>query len=498
MKKRIERFSPYLLWGCFAAWLGLTLLSTLYHEPWIDEIYAWQISKFSIRDIFYEMRYEGHFALWYLILAPFSHLGLPLKALNIVAWAINGVTGWYFLKKAPFSVWAKLLLLLSVPFLYTNPVISRCYVLIPLLLFLLAEPFIQTQKPEVWKEKKDGYLACGILLALLANTHVYVEGFAGIIGLILLIQTIRDWKYLSSRQRGKRIGAFAIALVGALVALLQVFPSFLYSSVFTDGQQHGSSPLAFLYGSGLNGKPLMLLSMLVLMFIGIYLLCRNLLSVIIVLVSNLSMVAMCMLVYGGSIPNRAVMWLYFVLFCLWITETMPKASRFFKVPSVKWEKVAASIFVGILAIMLFQPTKTISDFKNLYSGESRFAYYIEDNLPADVEIYSNPGTWCCAIMEYLPEYTFYNVKDREILKPRADRIKPTAQDIEQYIIEIFRNTDRDTIYLMDCQMQSEGSAQSLLEQANSKFTYTVQYPQTEDQTDYYLQYFLIEVQRPNV
>lgn len=493
MKKRIERISPYLKWGFFAVWLGLTLLSTLYHEPWYDETWAWQISKLSIRNIFYEMRYEGHFVLWYLILAPFSHLGFPLKTLGIVAWAINGVTGWIILKKAPFTIWAKLLLLISAPFLYVNPVISRCYVLIPLLLFLLADPFLQTQKPEVWKEEKDGYLACGILLALLANTQVYAEGFAGIIGLILLVQTIRDWKHLSSRQRGKRIGAFAIAISGAVVAVLQVLPCFLYSTILKNGLHVGASrPLAFLSEAGLNGKPMMLLAMLILMLIGVYLLRRNLLAVIIVLASNLYMVVICIFVYGAGVQNRAVMWLYFVLFCLWITEKMPKASRFFHISSAKWETIAASVFCGILAIMLFQPDKTINDFQDLYSEESRFAHYIEEHLPANAEIYNNP--WYCTIAEYLPEYTFYNLKDGKVLKPCVDRINLTTQDIEPKIREIFRHTDHDMIYLIDGQMPNDGC---LLEQANSNFTYSILYPQTTEPSTYWIQYYLIEVQRPN-
>ena len=72
-----------------------------------------------------------------LILLPFAKLGFPYIAQNIISWAISGVGGCIFLKKAPFKFWKKALFLFSPIMLYYMPAFSRCYCLIPLAVCLI-------------------------------------------------------------------------------------------------------------------------------------------------------------------------------------------------------------------------------------------------------------------------------------------------------------------------------------------------------------------------
>ena len=71
----------------FFIYLFFTLLLVFFHEPWEDELQAWCIAReLSIPEIFHQMRYEGHFALWYLLLKPFAAFGMSLSLLNLMSW----------------------------------------------------------------------------------------------------------------------------------------------------------------------------------------------------------------------------------------------------------------------------------------------------------------------------------------------------------------------------------------------------------------------------
>lgn len=57
----------------------ITLVIIMYHENWRDEAQSWLIAReLGLIDIFKQMKYEGHPALWYLILAPFAKLRITI------------------------------------------------------------------------------------------------------------------------------------------------------------------------------------------------------------------------------------------------------------------------------------------------------------------------------------------------------------------------------------------------------------------------------------
>ena len=320
---RYKKYESPILWGCFVLFLILTFISTWTHEPWFDEIHAWQLSKLSLYEIYYQMRYEGHFMLWYLILYPFSHLGFSFQTLGIVSWTINAIGISYLFWKAPFAWWAKISLLFTFPFSYVNPCISRPYVLIPLLTFMLAYYYTKTLMPKEWTIKGDGYLACGVLLALLANTHVYSEGFVGIVSLMLLWHTTKNWHILDVHQKRTRIISFAIIFVGVLVAFLQVYPSFEHSSILKDiGSTSGTIWQFFtvsmdLAKFGTIGKAVYSLSSIGLLFVCLFFLVKERKGAAAILFfSCLYMVLFNLYIYGAGAEGRAIMWFYFLLFSL--------------------------------------------------------------------------------------------------------------------------------------------------------------------------------------
>ena len=170
-----RRLDAWLTWG---VWLlvGIASLALVArHEPWRDELHTWLVTgDLTVGQLWHEMRWEG-VMLWQLLLHPLARMGAPVWTLGAVSWVINWATLWFFAKKAPFGAAAKAVAMASVPFLYLNPVISRCYVLVPPILFGLAA---------LWGERDRRPVLFGGLVALLANTHLYLEGSAGLIALV--------------------------------------------------------------------------------------------------------------------------------------------------------------------------------------------------------------------------------------------------------------------------------------------------------------------------
>src|SRR5665647_2555941 len=182
------------IWISLITYAIITFLILLRHEPWRDEAQAWLISRdLSISDIIKQMKYEGHPALWSLILAPFAKLNLPYITINIVSWLLTCCAAWLLLAFAPFKRIIKICILSGSAFIYLYPIIARSYALIPLLIFAIAVIFPkQRERPVLY----------GILIALLANTHVIMLGFTGaLVFLFTLDNILLPWKSLNARQR---------------------------------------------------------------------------------------------------------------------------------------------------------------------------------------------------------------------------------------------------------------------------------------------------------
>ena len=211
--KKTQFVAPFILFSI------ITLVTIFLHEPWIDEVHAWFLAKeYSVSRLIYEMRYEGHFILWYLILMPFAKHNFPIITLNIISWFISCISVAFFLWKSPFTLSAKLVALCSNALLFWYPVVSRCYVLLIPLLFMLAS---------IYKKRNERLFLFAILLAMLSNTHAYIEGFVGVLTFSFLIQDIiLPWKQYSIKEKKNHLIAFAIIILGILIAFLQVAPAF--------------------------------------------------------------------------------------------------------------------------------------------------------------------------------------------------------------------------------------------------------------------------------
>ena len=216
---------------------ALTLIGATHHELWFDEAQAWGIARDAALDTFTDiLRHEGHPALWYLVLMPFAKSGMYCEVINIISWVFSVSAAALFVWKAPFGVVFKAAVLFSSGFLFFNSVNSRVYCLIPLLLFLIA----------IIYPKRDKLAPIyGLLVGLLANTHIMMCGLVGILGIYMLIELVQGIRSEGlKKQIGKIIG---LVIAGALV-IAMILP--LIGSLTTNNMvsKRQISPLDFILG----------------------------------------------------------------------------------------------------------------------------------------------------------------------------------------------------------------------------------------------------------
>ena len=223
-EKAGARWRAWMEWGLVMLVAGVSLASVATHEPWRDELHAWvQAKEMGLGALWMEMACEGHFLPWYLLLWPLAHSGAPVWSMGAVSWGLNAVAVGWLARRSPLTGWEKAAAGVSCLFLYVNPVISRCYVLVPLALWGVAS---------LWERRDERPVAFGLWVALLANTHLYMEGAA------VTLFMVFAWKNVLGRKDGRgwrdcrwQWAGLGVMAAGGALALAQVLPSLWKSAV---------------------------------------------------------------------------------------------------------------------------------------------------------------------------------------------------------------------------------------------------------------------------
>ncbi|HEY8061791.1 MAG TPA: hypothetical protein VID74_03285 [Gemmatimonadales bacterium] len=197
------------LWLVFAGYIAIVVFAAAHHEMWRDEVRALSVARdASLQGLFGELRYDGHPAVWYLLLRAGyfltgSRLVLPVMSLMVAAVAV-----YLLLRFAPFSWPQKILLVLGVFPLFEYSVVARNYGIGMLLIIVLAIRYPdRLRRPIAW----------GLVLALLANTSAH----AAVVAVAVLAGT--GWDFLVAWRQGTtwsggRINARRVWL-GAAIAI---------------------------------------------------------------------------------------------------------------------------------------------------------------------------------------------------------------------------------------------------------------------------------------
>ena len=200
--------AKWILWGVYT--LCIVLLASR-HEFWYDEYHVWFLARFlSFKELFRTMTSEGHFLLWFLPVRVLSRLGCSFWCLHLLSVSLASAAAWLLIMKGPFDLLSQGLIIFSYPLVYWFPVISRCYALIPIILFAIAY---------LYSLQGRHIILYAFFVGLLAHTHAYMEGLVAALFLLFCYEQI-----MVPHRQGRPVYQ---GIIGAVVIVLLVFLAFL-------------------------------------------------------------------------------------------------------------------------------------------------------------------------------------------------------------------------------------------------------------------------------
>lgn len=158
---KYDRFSLLMS----AAFLAVGAFVMAHHELWRDEVQAWLLARDSSSslDLLSRQRYEGHPALWQLLLMPLTrafHTPVAMQVLNLL---VATTTVYLFVRWSPFTRLQKVLFGFGYFPFYEYAIISRSYGLSLLLLTVFCC---------LYPRRHRHFVLLALTLFLLCHTHV--------------------------------------------------------------------------------------------------------------------------------------------------------------------------------------------------------------------------------------------------------------------------------------------------------------------------------------
>jgi hypothetical protein len=206
-------------------WLAFGLVAvaiaavTARHEMFRDELQAWLIARDSqsVAELFHNLRYEGHPALWQLLLYLPAQLSWNPVSMQIINYLCAMVQVWLIISARRLSWPIRILAATSVYVFYDYGVIARNYML-GMLLLTAAARCLLADPPRRWPAI--------VLLALAINTHFFAIPVALMIFVWLYWMPERDfWPNPRRMLQDKRSWAASlILLVSMTTAYLVMRP----------------------------------------------------------------------------------------------------------------------------------------------------------------------------------------------------------------------------------------------------------------------------------
>ena len=231
-------------WIWTAVYFAVVLLGMWRHEMWRDEYQAWLFARdsASVRDLFANLRYEGHPPLWHLMLYGVTRFTVNPAAMQVVHLVLATIAAWLVLRHAPFSRLFRAAFCFGYFAVYEYAVISRNYSLglLVALLFII-------------RYRDGGRLGVGmgLILAGLALSNP----FAALMSLALCIFVAVDRLLMPEAPAGRWnrgvVSTLGLGLAGVGLALWMIVPpadgGFMNFAARPRGFQMAPLRLAFSY-----------------------------------------------------------------------------------------------------------------------------------------------------------------------------------------------------------------------------------------------------------
>jgi len=168
---------PHVLTAVFLAVCGSLALT---HALWIDEAQAFLIARDSrsLRELFANLRYEGHPPLWHLLLYGLTRFTTRPESMQVLHLAMAGASVYLVARFSPLPPLAKILFPFGYYPLFEYGVLARNYQLVMLLAFAFCA---------LWTRRRTAYVRLALLLGLLCLSHLMGVLIAAGLGAMLLL-----------------------------------------------------------------------------------------------------------------------------------------------------------------------------------------------------------------------------------------------------------------------------------------------------------------------
>jgi hypothetical protein len=193
----------------------LSFVGILHHEPWRDELQAWMVASdaHSLPELFQNVKYEGHPALWYIVLFAVTRVSDTPFAMAVVHILISTLTiavfaGYTVLPRPP-----KVLFAFGYAAFFEFNLISRGYALG--LLFVMAFCALYPQRDR-------RLVQCALVLALMANTSPFGLMLSLALGAHVLFDHLARFGRTASYRRVA--AAVGLLLAGWILSVVQIYP----------------------------------------------------------------------------------------------------------------------------------------------------------------------------------------------------------------------------------------------------------------------------------
>ena len=179
---------------------------------WRDEMQAWLLARDSSNffALFQHMKYEGHPALWHLILMPITRLSLSPIGMQVTHLVIATTTVFLIVKYSPFTLFQKLFFVFGYYPLYEYSVICRNYAIGLLLVIVLCILLEQRYKSPM-------LLAATLFLLSHSSVHALILVIGTTLG--LGADYLLNHQKISSRRIYIGLGLIIIGIVTAIIQL---------------------------------------------------------------------------------------------------------------------------------------------------------------------------------------------------------------------------------------------------------------------------------------
>ena len=361
----------------FAAWFTLSFLAGVHHEPWADEAQAWLIARDnSFYNLIFSdvLNYEGHPALWYIIVKFFILPGLPYEDFFIIPFLLTAIGMYLFIFKSKFPNYIKALFPFSFYIIFMYPVMARSHsLLFPILASIAVIYKNRLQRPFIYT----------ILLLLLMSVSAHSFAIAAILFLSFCFDIFKN-SIENKNINKKSIVCLTAILLGFILTTISVLP--MPADIIRMVRSHIPHNFLLSILEPLNSgyfftknyvdiityiKSVLLILMYTLAF---FIFCKTKQQKTLFILLPMTLLLIMSKVYYMYWHSGYLVLLFIFVLWILIDENEPIEEK------SKLKKLFCIIFSSLLFLQLFYGIKTVLlDIKYPYCGSKNAAYFIKKN-----------------------------------------------------------------------------------------------------------------------